>query len=137
MHTRHLMIKPNRIKSSLEAHKILWPLFATDVEEFWAIALDPQKRILSYKMLFRGTVDGCSVHPRDLFRFACEQNASSLIISHNHPSLDPKPSTADLTLTRRLVEVGRLIEIPVLDHILIVGANYRSFADQGWVRFFP
>ncbi len=81
-------------------------------------------------MLFRGTVDACLVHPRDVIRFLCECNAASYIIAHNHPSGDAKPSDHDWIFTRRLVECGFLVEIPLLDHVIVTAKGHTSMASM-------
>lgn len=108
-----------------------------DVEELWCLALGPSLRLLALKMIFRGTVDSCTVHPRDIFRFACLQNASQLIIAHNHPSGDPTPSNPDLEFTQRLIYVGLEIEIPVLDHLILTKRSYLSMAESRKLIFGP
>lgn len=101
------------------------------VEEFWVIALNSNLEIIEKKLLFRGTVDRCLIHPRDLIRFLCSQNASAFIIAHNHPSGDPRPSKEDLAVTKKLVMLAMLIEIPMKDHLILSKKGYFSFADTG------
>jgi DNA repair protein RadC len=110
-------------------------LMTADVEEVWTLALGPQKNLIRSKMIFRGTVDACLVHPRDIFRFACAENASSVLIAHNHPSGDPLPSERDLIFTRQLIRAGKIMEIPVIDHLIVTRSNFSSFARMGWCRF--
>jgi DNA repair protein RadC len=126
---------PLEVITAQQAHCHLRSLMSPDVEEFWVLALGPSKQLLCSKMLFRGTVDSCTVHPRDIFRFACLQNASSVIIAHNHPSNDPEPSDSDLQLTEDLVALGRLIQIPVLDHLIISDTRFVSLARRNPRRF--
>lgn len=126
-----------QIITATYAHEALKNLFSHDAEEFWALALGPSKTLLKRKMLFRGTVDECLVHPRDLFRFACSANASSLIIAHNHPSGDPQPSRQDLAITKKLIEAGHLLQIPILDHLIVIDGGYSSMAQDGWFSFDP
>lgn len=123
------------IRSAFHAYDCIKETIANDVEEFWVLALGPKKNLLRCKMLFRGTVDACMVHPRDIFRFACTENASSLIVAHNHPSDDLSPSEQDLLFTRQLVRAGELLEIPIIDHLIITNRGYSSFAQEGWCRF--
>lgn len=115
------------------AYRVLRPSIDLEVEELWAIALGPSKNLLQSKMIFRGTVDACLVHPRDIFRFACLTNASALIIAHNHPSGDARPSDQDLAFTRQLVKSAKLLEIPVIDHLIITGRGFKSLAREGWM----
>jgi DNA repair protein RadC len=117
------------------AYESLGELRHSDVEELWVLALGPSKTLLNAKMIFRGTVDACLVHPRDIFRFACLSNASSLIIAHNHPSNDTRPSEQDLLFTRNLLRAARILEIPVIDHLIVTRTRYASFAQEGWCGF--
>lgn len=122
------------IVNAEQAFRCVRHLAALDVEEFWALALNSQKRLLRSKMLFRGTVDRCQIHPRDVFRFACLENASSILVAHNHPSADATPSEEDLEITERLIIAGNLLEIPVIDHLIVSRDGYSSFANSDWVR---
>jgi DNA repair protein RadC len=117
------------------AYSVLRELMKSDVEEFWALALGPTKALLRSQMIFRGTVDACLVHPRDIFRFGCINNASSILVAHNHPSGDPTPSVQDLRFTRQLVRSAELIEIPVVDHLILTQTSYLSLQRSGWCRF--
>jgi DNA repair protein RadC len=102
-------------------------------EYFGAAFLDNRHGLLSFETLFRGTVDGASVHPRVVVRKALELNAAAVIFAHNHPSGDAEPSQADQRITSRLKEALALIDVRVLDH-LIVGSkldDITSFAERG------
>ncbi len=123
------------ITSAERAYRLLKPVLRPDAEEFWALALGPRKELLRARMLFRGTVDSCQVHPRDIFRFACLENASTLLIAHNHPSGDLMASDQDLRLTERLVAAGLLMEIPILDHLILANHGFSSLARKRWCRF--
>jgi DNA repair protein RadC len=103
-----------------------------DVEEFWGLALNPACDLLAAKMLFRGTVDACFIHPRDVFRFALQTNASSLVVAHNHPSGACEPSRADVEMSRKLRLAGDLLQIPLVDHVIVVQDMHFSFADRFW-----
>jgi DNA repair protein RadC len=105
-----------------------------EVEEFWIVGLSSSKTIISAKCLFRGTVDSCLVHPRDIIRFSCLTNSSTVIISHNHPSGDPTPSLHDIRLTHKLQRIGRLVQIPVLDHIIVTRHSFTSFRENKWFK---
>ena len=89
------------------------------VEHFFAILLDTRRRLISKVHLTNGTLDAAIVHPRDVFRHAVVANASAMVLAHNHPSGDPTPSKADITVTRDLVRAGQLLKIEVLDHIIL------------------
>ena len=89
------------------------------VEHFFAILLDTRRRLIRKVHLTNGTLDAAIVHPRDVFRHAVVANASAMVLAHNHPSGDPTPSKADITVTRDLVRAGQLLRIDVLDHIIL------------------
>lgn len=124
-----------QILTAEHAHEALRSLIDSDVEEFWALALGPSKVLLQSKMIFRGTVDSCLVHPRDIFRFACLMNASSLIVAHNHPSGDTRPSTQDIVFTKQLIRASKILEIPILDHLIVSNQGFTSLARERWCRF--
>ena len=89
------------------------------VEHFYALLLDTRRRLLRKVALTRGTLDAAIVHSRDVFRHAVAANASAVVLVHNHPSGDPTPSKADITVTRDLIRAGRLLKIEVLDHVIL------------------
>ena len=83
-------------------------------------------------MLFRsGILNSSLVHPREVFRLAIAFGAAGIIVAHNHPSGDPTPSADDRAITRQLVDAGRLLDIPVYDHLILGAARYLSFAEAG------
>lgn len=101
-------------------------------EVFVAFLLDTRHRVNAYHLVTRGIVDASLVHPREVFRAAIEANASALIVAHNHPSGDPTPSAEDRAVTRSLAEAGRVLGVPLLDHV-VVGAGtstYVSLVDE-------
>jgi DNA repair protein RadC len=102
------------------------------IEEFWAVALDVRHRIEAEFCLARGSLTGVEVHPRDVFRPLIRCAAAAVIFCHNHPSGDPTPSGQDLELTARLREVGKLVGIPVLDHVVVGWEGYASLAERSW-----
>lgn len=100
-------------------------------EEFYCIYLDASKKVIEEKLLFVGTVNYSLVHPRDIFKEACLLNSSGIICVHNHPSGEVKPSKEDIALTHRLKEVGLLLGIRVLDHVIVGDDEYYSFLENG------
>lgn len=100
-------------------------------EVFRVVALDTKNRIIKEKIITEGTLNASIVHPRDVFRFAVVNSAASIILLHNHPSGDPSPSQEDISITRRLVEIGKLMEISVLDHLIIGGGKFVSLKEMG------
>jgi len=102
-------------------------------EVFACLFLDNRHRVIVFEELFRGTIDGASVHPREVVRRALHHNAAAVILSHNHPSGVAEPSRADIQLTRRLTEALALIDVRVLDHIVVGDGNGVSFAERGLI----
>lgn len=102
-------------------------------EVFSILLLDNRHRVLRYEELFRGTIESCSVHPREVVKASLYANAAAIIFSHNHPSGEPEPSRADIQLTKRLTEALGLIDIRVLDHIVVGGIETVSFAQRGLI----
>jgi DNA repair protein RadC len=100
-------------------------------EEFYLLALDTQSRVIRDVMISRGTLNGSLVHPREVFRAAIAEAAAGIIVVHNHPSGDPTPSPDDRAITRQLVEAGRLLGLPLYDHVIIGAGRYASFAENG------
>ena len=99
-------------------------------EVFGAIFLDNRHRILSTRELFRGTIDGCSIPPREVVRAVIEANAAAVILYHNHPSGNPEPSAADVALTQTLKQALELVGCRVLDH-LVIGETVTSLSQRG------
>ncbi|HHJ17818.1 MAG TPA: JAB domain-containing protein [Gammaproteobacteria bacterium] len=100
-------------------------------EVFACLFLDTRHRLICYEELFQGTIDGASVHPREVLRRALLHNAAAVILAHNHPSGVAEPSDADRRITRRLKDALALVDIRVLDHIVIGDHTTISFADRG------
>ena len=125
-----------QIDSSQKAFTCLQKWVAEDVEEFWVLALNTKLDLIERKLLFRGTANSCLIHPRDLVRFVCSANAVSFVIAHNHPSGDPRPSAYDIQITKKIFHLGRLLEIPLNDHLILAREAYFSFADSGHFQRF-
>lgn len=123
------------IVSSQDAYGQLRHLAHLRVEEVWLLTLHANKRLTGRLMLFRGTVDHCLAHPRDIFRAACRLNASGIILGHNHPSGELEPSPEDQEWTLRIRRLARLMEIELIDHLIVTDQGYWSFADRGWDHF--
>jgi DNA repair protein RadC len=100
-------------------------------EEFCIAHLDAQARLIDFERLFRGTVDGASVHPREVVRSAIAHNSVSIVLVHNHPSGSPEPSEADKIITIRIRQALQLVDIRVLDHFLVAGGELVSLTDRG------
>lgn len=103
-----------------------------DREHFWAVLLNVKHRVIGIEEVARGSLSCTIVHPREVYKSALLANAAAIVVVHNHPSGDPTPSAEDIEITRRLREVGELIGIRVLDHIIVGDGRYVSFADDGY-----
>ena len=101
------------------------------VEHFLVIALTTKLKIIGSEIVSQGTIDAAIVSPRDVYRFALMVNAKSIIVAHNHPSGDTRPSTADVDVTERLKKVGQDLGIDLLDHLIVGEDSVNSYAD-GW-----
>ena len=102
-------------------------------EVFVCLYLDKRHRLIQYQELFRGTIDGASVHPREIVKLALQRNSAAIIIAHNHPSGVPEPSHADELITLRVKEALALVDIRLLDHIIIGDGASVSLAERGLV----
>ena len=102
-------------------------------EVFGVLFLTNHHSVISFEIMFRGTIDSCTVHKRNVVKRALELNAAAVIFSHNHPSGYAEPSHADRAITRALTDALALIDVRVLDHIVVGGSNTVSFADRGWI----
>lgn len=99
-------------------------------EVFFVIFLTSQNQVIAMEEMFRGTIDGAAVYPREVVKAALFHNAAAVIFAHNHPSQFPEPSQADLRITNRLQQALELVDVRVLDH-LITGKEIVSFAERG------
>jgi DNA repair protein RadC len=120
------LASPGHVKRYLIAE-----LAREDREVFVALFLDNRHRPLALEKLFYGTIDGCAVHSREVVKKTLRHNAAAVIFAHNHPSGEPEPSAADRALTDRLKEALALVDVRVIDHIIIGGAETVSLAERG------
>lgn len=104
-------------------------LAGLDREAFAVLFLDSRHHVLAFEIMFYGTINGITVHPREVARAALKHNAVAVIVAHNHPSGDPQPSLSDERLTDRLCEVLALLEINLLDHLVVAGTGWASICD--------
>lgn len=102
-------------------------------EVFALLLLDTRHRVIGFHELFRGTLDGASVYPREVVKLALERNAAAVILVHNHPSGDPEPSNADRHLTHKLKEALNLVGVRTLDHIVVGHEGCVSLLELGWL----
>ena len=102
-------------------------------EVFACLFLDNQHRVIEFEILFQGTINGASVHPREVVRKTLKYNAAALILAHNHPSGIAEPSAADRHITKQLTEALNLIDVRVLDHIIVGDGHCVAFSERGWI----
>jgi DNA repair protein RadC len=117
--------------NSLDAFRHFSPQFNWNQEEVHVAALNAASAPIATKLMFRGTVDFCLFHPRDIFRFVIQSNASSFIMAHNHPSGDPTPSKPDIAMTKKLKQAANLLQIEFIDHLILTPYSYVSFKELG------
>lgn len=102
-----------------------------DRECFLTVPVDCKNKVLGYVETAKGGIDICMVDPREVFRAAVVMGASGVFLIHNHPSGDKEPSPEDLELTERLVEAGKVLQVPVMDHLIVTADGFYSFAEHG------
>ncbi len=119
------------IKSSKDAYNVIADVLSDlPHEEFWVLYLNRKNEVIKKENISKGGVSGTVADSKIIFKSAIEQLASAIILCHNHPSGILKPSTADISLTKKLKETGSLLDTPVLDHLIIGEKDYFSFTDQ-------
>lgn len=121
-----------RISGPRDVSRRLAPLLRDrKQEEFWALYLDTQNRVLSERRVTVGLLNASLVHPREVFAPALRRSAASVVVAHNHPSGDPEPSEEDLAVTRQLGASGALLGIPLRDHVVLGADDYVSLRKRG------
>jgi DNA repair protein RadC len=126
--------KGNVLANGREVSNIMKPIFArhNDVEKMYCIFLDAKNKIIAIEKMFSGSISSSAVYPREIVKKVLEQKACAVILTHNHPSGDTAPSSADFAITTMVYIALSSIDVALHDH-LIIGENYYSFADQGWL----
>jgi len=131
-HQRETLARQDTLTSPAHTHAYLQArLSGYPNEVFACLFLDNRHRVIEYEELFRGTIDGASVHPREVVRRALHHNAAALILAHNHPSGVAEPSAADRNITHRLRDALALVDVRVLDHVVVAAGTFVSMAEQG------
>jgi DNA repair protein RadC len=131
---RKEQLRPEKITitSSADSYEVLRPyLLDVPYEEFWVLLLNRANHVMRVDKVSQGGVAGTVADPKIIFKQALEHLASSIILAHNHPSGNRRPSQADITLTRKLRDAGTLLDLPILDHLIFTDDGYYSFADEG------
>lgn len=120
------------IKSSLTAYDLLHPILGElEHEEFWVVILNRAHKVLGTKKISQGGLTGTVIDTRMILKHALDKRATSIIVSHNHPSGNRNPSEADVSITKKLNKAAALMDITLLDHLIIADHTYFSFADEG------
>ena len=132
-HALAIRVRKGTVMTSPKAARdyLTMRLGAREHEVFTILFLDSRHRLIDCLELFRGTIDGASVHPREVVKEALKRNAAAVILSHNHPSGVAEPSQADEIITTRLRDALALVEIRVLDHLIVAGDVVTSLAERG------
>ena len=126
------VLERQQISSSKDAFEILQPhLSDLQTEEFWAIFLNHQNKILYKTCLFRGGIASSVADVRVVFKTALEHFSTQIIVAHNHPAGSLKPSKEDINITQKIKDAGKLLDIDLLDHLILTQNNYYSFKDEG------
>lgn len=121
-----------KIESSKDIYQLFHSLLADlPHEEFWVVLLNRSNKIIDKQKISQGGISGTVTDVRIILKLAIEKFATSLILCHNHPSGNIKPSEADISITKKIRESGTIMEIALLDHLIITDGNYFSFADEG------
>lgn len=128
------VMKKDKIKSSQDVFDILYAeLSDKNYEEFWILLLDRANQVIGKENISEGGMSGTVADPKKIYKIALDNNASSIIIAHNHPSNNLKPSTNDIELTKKIANAGKVLDISVLDHLIIGNDKYFSFADESLI----
>lgn len=123
---------PDKVTTSADAYELMRGMLEDlPHEEFWLLLLDRANQVIGRRQVGRGGFHGTVADPKVIFRSVLEHQASGVILFHNHPSGQLRPSEADVQLTRKLVAGGRVLDIAVLDHLIVASTGFYSFADQG------
>jgi DNA repair protein RadC len=120
-----------KVTSPKDVADIFIPLLRDEVKEkFLLVCLNSANKIITYEIISVGNLNSSVVHPREVFKAALDHSSASIILIHNHPSGNPEPSNEDIAITKKIVESGIILDIPVFDHIIIAGNVYTSFVEK-------
>jgi DNA repair protein RadC len=120
-----------KITSPKDVADIYIPLLRDELKEnFYILCLSSSNKIMQAEKISMGSLNASLVHPREIFKVAIENSSASIICIHNHPSGNPEPSSEDISITKKLVDAGKLLDIPLFDHIIIAGNTYTSFVER-------
>jgi len=120
-----------KITSPQDVAEIFIPILRDDSKEkFIVVCLNSANKIIKHETISVGNLNSSVVHPREIFKVAIDNSSASIILIHNHPSGNPEPSNEDIRITKKIVETGKIMDIPVFDHLIIAGETYTSFIEK-------
>ena len=120
-----------KITSPQDIAEIFIPILRDDnKEKFIVVCLNSANKIIKHETISIGNLNSSVVHPREIFKVAIDNSSASIILIHNHPSGNPEPSNEDIRITKKIVETGKVMDIPVFDHLIIAGETYTSFVEK-------
>ncbi len=124
-------LSDKKITSPKDIADIFIPLLKDELKEkFIVVCLGSSNKVIKMETISIGSLNSSVVHSREIFKAAIENSSASVILIHNHPSGNPEPSNEDISITKKLVESGKILDIPVFDHLIIAGNNYTSFVER-------
>ncbi len=120
-----------KITSPQDIAEIFIPILRDEVKEkFIVVCLNSANKVIKNETISIGNLNSSVVHPREIFKVAIDSLSASIILIHNHPSGNPEPSNEDISITKKIVEAGKIMDIPVFDHIIIAGDSFTSFVEK-------
>ena len=120
-----------KITSPQDVAEIFIPILRDDSKEkFIVVCLNSANKIIKHETISVGNLNSSVVHPREIFKVAIDNSSASIILIHNHPSGNPEPSNEDIRITKKIVETGKIMDIPVFDHLIVAGETYTSFIEK-------
>lgn len=120
-----------KIKSPSDVAEIFIPLFRDETKEkFIVVCLNTANNIKKYEVISVGNLNTSIVHPREVFKVAIDNSSANIILIHNHPSGNPEPSNEDISITKKLKDAGKILDIQLFDHIIIAGNNFTSLVER-------
>jgi len=120
-----------KITSPQDIAEIFIPILRDDIKEkFIVVCLNSANKVIKYETISIGNLNSSVVHPREIFKVAIDNSSASIILIHNHPSGNPEPSNEDIRITKKIVDSGKILDIPVFDHLIIAGETYTSFVEK-------
>jgi len=120
-----------KIASPADIARLFIPLLRDEVKEkFIVVCLNSANKVIKHETISIGNLNSSVVHPREIFKVAIECSSASIILLHNHPSGNPEPSSEDISITKKVSEAGKIMDIPIFDHIIIAGKSFTSFIER-------